>query len=352
VQPLLVATLRHLTLLTAALALGCGESGDSTSQPAAPGRPTTTVLPDASPVDGAYPGPTGRQTSSSTCSLTVSGAVEKSAIFSASATIEDQTELSCTVTASDGSSATLVFGSAEPVGAASFPDAGVGTLSLPAYFQAWCPPGNQSCVWTSPNYNAWSTGDTLCSLQVDAFAPTTRGGLQASLSCPDLVMDDQGTQTHISISGLIDMPPAADASPAPADAGDGGIVPTSCHAWATGQYTMSSSGDGYWIDGNDYLVCEVSAGGIAYEVGIGGPGAPDNGAAWIGLSGTTWCASGCGIDYLGQASACTVDILLDEGVGRRFVANFDCPSLTAADGTSVALGGHVDGIHRPAPVPQ
>jgi hypothetical protein len=165
-------------------------------------------------------------------------------------------------------------------------------------------------------------------------------------------MDDQGTETHISISGLIDMPPADDAPPEPAAAGDGGLAPASCHAWASGQYSMTASGEGYWIDGNDYLDCEVSADGIAYAVGINGPGDPYNGAAWVGLFGPTWCASGCEIDYAGQASACNVDIRLDEGIGGRFVADFDCPNLTAPDGTSLALGGHVDGIHRPAPAPQ
>jgi hypothetical protein len=352
-QPAVVAALRRLSLLSAALAFGCGGSGDSAPPSADAGRAATTVLPDASLVDGTSPSPPGQQASLSTCSLTVSGAIEKSAIFSASATIDGQTQLSCTVAASDGSSASLVFGSAGPVGVSSFPNPGLGTLSLPAYFQASCPPHNDSCVWTSPDdYDDWGTRDTRCTLQLDTFAPKTRGGLQASLACPDLVMDDQGTETHVSISGFIDMPPAADAPPAPADAGDGGIAPTSCHAWATGQYTMSAYGDGYWLDGNDYLVCEVSAGGIAYEVGINGPGDPYNGAAWVGLDGATWCASGCEIDYSGQASACTVDILLDEGIGGRFVADFDCPNLTATDGTSLALGGHVDGIHQPAPAPQ
>jgi hypothetical protein len=356
-QPAIVATLRRLSFLSAALAFGCGGSADSAPQSADAGRPATTAVPDASSVDGTSASPTGRQGSSSTCSLTVSGAIEKSAIFSASATIgatvDGQTELSCAVTAGDGSSARLVFGSPRPVGGAPFPNPGVGTLSLPAYFQPDCPPHNESCAWTSPDdYNYWTTGDTLCNLGLDTFAPMTRGGLQASLSCPDLVMVDQGTETHISISGLIDMPPAADAPLAPADVGDGGIASKSCHAWATGQYTMSAYGDGYWIDGNDYLVCDVSAGGIAYEVGINGPGGPYNGAAGVGLDGATWCASGCEIDYLSQAPACTVDILLDEGVGGRFVADFDCPSLTASDGTSLAVGGHVDGIHQPAPVPQ
>lgn len=349
-QPALVLTLHRLTCLSVALAFGCG-GGNSASQSADAGGAVTTVLPDASPVDGASTSRTSRQASSSSCSLTFSGAIERSATFSASASIDGQAELSCAVTASDGSSARLIFGSAEPVGVASFQNAGLGTFSVPAYFQPSCPPHNESRFWTSPNdYNYWGTGDMLCSLELNTFAPETRGGLQASLSCPDLVMDNQGTETHIAISGLIDMPPAKDAQPALADAG--GIAPTSCHAWATGQYTMSAYGDGYWIDGNDYLVCEVTAGGIAYEVGSNGPGDPSNGAAWVGLDGNTWCASGCDIDYLGQASACTVDILIDEGIGGRFVADFDCPSLTATDGTILALGGHVDGIHQPAPVPK
>jgi hypothetical protein len=43
------------------------------------------------------------------------------------------------------------------------------------------------------------------------------------------------------------------------------------------------------------------------------------------------------------------DIQLDEGVGGRFVATYDCEGLRAGDGTLVGASGSIDGIHQPPP---
>jgi hypothetical protein len=60
---------------------------------------------------------------------------------------------------------------------------------------------------------------------------------------------------------------------------------------------------------------------------------------------SSWCPT-CAIDYAG---ACAYDVLVDEGVGGRFVATFDCADLVAGDGTKESITGRIDGLHMRPP---
>jgi hypothetical protein len=66
----------------------------------------------------------------------------------------------------------------------------------------------------------------------------------------------------------------------------------------------------------------------------------------VSISGSTWCASGCGDQYLG---ACTSSVSRNDGyAGGQFIGSFNCPSSVSVDGTVVGFTMTFDStISRP-----
>jgi hypothetical protein len=169
--------------------------------------------------------------------------------------------------------------------------------------------------------------------------------MTARFSCPSLSGDgDLGGPSFfgdVAVDGAIDLPPALvnalDAGTLRDSDGDAG---TSCAMTVHGAYDVTASGVG------DNSGCFVQTGGTDYYVTpFEGSGPPDS--ERMEVSGNSWCPS-CLARYYASA-ACAFDITLDEGVGGRFVATFDCESLRAGDGTTVGASGSIDGVHRPPP---
>jgi hypothetical protein len=182
-----------------------------------------------------------------------------------------------------------------------------------------------------------------CAIELLGFAPAAKAGMSARFSCPSLAGDGDLTGTSfsgaVSVAGTIDLPPALASAP-DAGATGGGDAGSSCTMSVRGVYEAAGVGAG---DNNG---CQVTVGGTFFYVEpFGTAGGADS--ERMEISGNTWCPS-CLARYY-AAAACAFDIELDEGVGGRFVATYDCEGLRAGDGTVVGASGSIDGIHQPPP---
>jgi hypothetical protein len=185
-----------------------------------------------------------------------------------------------------------------------------------------------------------------CTVDVLAFAPASKGGMRARLSCPSLSGDGDLTGTSffgtVSVSATVDLPPAR---PPERDAGetpdaDAAAAKPTCTMAVHGAYEASGSGEG------DNDGCLVSVAGTSFYVEPFAPAGPPT-SERMEVSGDSWCTS-CLARYY-AAPACTYSIILDEGVRGRFVATYDCEGLVAGDGSVVGASGSIDGVHQPPP---
>jgi hypothetical protein len=183
-----------------------------------------------------------------------------------------------------------------------------------------------------------------CTVDVLAFAPATRGGMSARLSCPSLSGDGDLTGSSffgsVSMDATVDLPPAQEAYGDAGTNADAGDASASCTMDVHGAYDASGSGEG------DNLGCLVSVEGTSYYVEPFGPAGAAS-SERMEITGNSWCTS-CLARYYG-GPACTYVTILDEGVRGRFVATYDCEGLRAGDGSLVGASGKIDGIHEPPP---
>jgi hypothetical protein len=145
-------------------------------------------------------------------------------------------------------------------------------------------------------------------------------------------------QSTVALKGEIVLP-AADASVdtnAPDASTDAGAAP-SCTMTVTGAYstrTLAGQAQVFVSSTPPYILgCSVKADGLLVWGSSGG---------YAEIGGTSWCASGCSIEYTGQ---CTGTAIRNDGtVGGRFVGSFECPDEVAPDGTHLAVSANLDAI--------
>lgn len=182
-----------------------------------------------------------------------------------------------------------------------------------------------------------------CAVDLLTFSPATKGGMSARFACPTLSGDGDLTGTsffgEVAVTGAIELPPALDPVPdagARADVDAGSTCTMSVH----GAYQGAGAGEG------DDSGCLVTVGETSFYVApFGAAGSADS--ERMEISGNSWCPS-CLARYYASAP-CAFDVQLDEGIGGRFVATYDCEGLRAGDGTVVGASGTIDGVHRPPP---
>jgi hypothetical protein len=185
-------------------------------------------------------------------------------------------------------------------------------------------------------------GKGTCTVNLQAFAPATRGGLTAHVTCSDL--EDSYEQKHVGVTAEIALLPAA-AEP-PGDAGfdapgapssvDGGPQST-CSMKVTGAYSMQAvdTAPSVW-DAN--VQCDIQGTDLEAMMVVGSGSSP----GWLWLRGRAWCDGSCTSQYGG---ACALTATRNDGVtGGRFTGSFECPALVAADATQVAVSASLDAV--------
>jgi len=228
--------------------------------------------------------------------------------------------------------------------------------------------GGSSCGLS----DGWG-GSTPCTVTFDTFAPADRGGMSGRYACtpvPSSNAPGPGKLPTIAISGSFDLAPFVAAESPDADAGPpySSGEPTSCTmhvSGGSGTYDATPGGDG-WVYDDGPISCEGTVDGIYYgldflEWADGGSG--DASAFWWGppakltVEGAAFCTPDCDVDYVSQR-ACAIDVLVDEGVGGRFKADFDCEDLAivgvppGGPGDVLRVTGSIDGIRKSPPPPR
>jgi hypothetical protein len=201
------------------------------------------------------------------------------------------------------------------------------------------PCGNGHVTGCSPSFVADNEVDDglPCTVVIDQIEPKARGGMRASIVCPSLLSWSQATNLDgtASLRASILLPPPSTPSPSMPTTPDPNNI---CNLTVTGVYAGTGTGFGN-VNG-----CSVTMdSGLNFSLPFPYSGALDSDLV---VSGDTWC-KGCGLGFGGQTPGTCTSTLSVDNVGGRFVGDFACSQLTAIDGTSVSVQGHIDGDYPP-----
>jgi hypothetical protein len=99
------------------------------------------------------------------------------------------------------------------------------------------------------------------------------------------------------------------------------------------------------------VACTVVRDGVTYAVGIGF--GADRQGAWLGVTGESWCTTGCTVSYLGP---CDLTVTPAAAAGSPFDATFTCaalafPGAPGVSGQAVSLSGSFHGLLAAPPPP-
>jgi hypothetical protein len=342
-----------LPLSTAALVVAIGAAcssvvvadGGHTSggpSPAPTTAPSSTTSPP--PSSTTSPPPPGVPGAPPSCPLTIDGAVVldvPDATPTAGLDGLSEVDVSCAFTRGDVAY-TLVLEMDDVHGPASYT---APRARLDRYCLADSCPGD----W---GFAAYAPAPT-CTIDLDTFAPATRGGMTGSFSCPQIPIDDPedpNDMQAVAVQGTFVFPPpgegeVADAGP-DADAGPPTCTMTVSAPFATG----AMPGEGEAISG--MAECTATASGVTFSLEAPIDAMVEGGQ--IIASGASFCSAGCTEVYV-PTTPCDVHVIEDQGVGGHFAAQVVCHGMVldgyGAGTEEIDVIADIDGIHAPTPPP-